>query len=100
MKNLQTLKSPKASSIMNMSLNELKEFCKTALFRFDDYQQDCADLGNDELVDYFVESYNSLENILSSLNKNTLKLKVRNEIRMIIKESEKMAIVQDLTSLA
>jgi len=97
--NFKTTKTSKGYSIMNMSLIDLKQFCINCLSRFDDYQQDCTDLDNKELEDYFVDSYNSIDKIVHSLNESNLNYKLRNEIRMIVKETEKMAIGQNLISV-
>lgn len=79
-------------SIMDCSLIKLRTICAEALQRFDNYQQICADKGKNEIVQFFVDSYNDLEKVFFHLKEGgLLSLKTRNEIRMLIKETEKYA---------
>ena len=80
-------------SIMDCSLIKLRTIVCKALQRFDDYQQICADKGKNEILDFFVDSYNELEEVFFHLKEGgLLSLKTRNEIRMLIKETEKYAL--------
>lgn len=79
-------------SIMDCSLEKLRTICAESLQRFDNYQQISADKGKNEIVDFFVSSYNELEKVFFYLKEGgLLSLKTRNEIRMLIKETEKYA---------
>ena len=80
-------------SIMDCSLIKLRTIVCKALQRFDDYQQICADKGKNEILDFFVDSYNELEEVFFHLKEGgLLSLKTRNEIRILIKETEKLAV--------
>lgn len=79
-------------SIMDCSIYDLKKICVESLQRFDNYQQLSEDQGKNEILDFFVDSYNELEEVFFHLKEGgLLSLKTRNEIRMLIKETEKHA---------
>lgn len=79
-------------SVMDCSQEKLIDICGAALQRFDDYQQLCADTGKNEIVDYFVNSYNELEKPFLHLKQGGLiSMRTRNSIRLLIKETEKYA---------
>ena len=79
-------------SIMDCSNYDLKKICVEALQRFDDYQQIFADKGKNEMVQFFVDLYDELEEVFFHLKEGgLLSLNTRNEIRLLIKETEKLA---------
>ena len=81
--------------IMNCTREKLKDICSSFLTRIDDFQQLSANAGNNELLDFFVNSYNEIEKAYFHLKMGgLLSNQSRNELRSIIKESEKMASVQ------
>ena len=78
--------------IMNCTRKKLMDICSSFLTRTDDYQQLSANAGNNELVEYFVDSYNEMEKAYFHLKMGgLLSNQSRNELRLLIKESEKMA---------
>lgn len=79
-------------SIMDCSLIKLRAIVCEALQRFDDYQQIFADKGENEMVQFFVDVYDELEEVFFHLKEGgLLSLNTRNEIRMLIKGAEKYA---------
>ena len=80
------------NSIMDCSLKKLTKICAEALQRYDNYQQLFADNGKSELVQFFVDVYDELEEVFFHLKEGGLiSLNTRNEIRMRIKGAEKYA---------
>jgi len=79
------------NSIMNFTLENLISTSKSFLLKFDDYQQMAS---NDEISQYFADSYNQLETIVFNLDSQNVSDEVRNQIRSIIKDTEKMAAVE------
>ena len=80
------------NSIMDCSLENLTKICAEALQRFDDYQQIFADKEKNEMVQFFVDVYDELEEVFFHLKeRGLLSLNTRNEIRMLIKGAEKYA---------
>ena len=82
------------TSIMNFPFAELISTSQNFLSRFDDYQQMCADKGKNEMTQYFVDSFNQLESIIFNLKEEEVTDEIRNQIRSIVKETEKMACVE------
>lgn len=82
------------TSIMNIPFAELISTSQNFLSRFDDYQQMCADKGKNEIIQYFVDSYNQLESIIFNLKEAEVTHEVRNQIRSIVKDTEKRACVE------
>ena len=82
------------TSIMNFPFAELISTSKVFLSRFDDYQQMCVDKEKNEMTQFFVDSYNQLEAIIFNLKAEDVTDEIRNEIRAIVKDTEKMACVQ------
>jgi len=81
--------------IMNCTREKLKDICSSFLTKIDDFQQLSANAGNNDAVDFFVNSYNEIEKAYFHLKMGgLLSSQSRNELRLIIKESEKMASVQ------
>jgi len=79
--------------IMNCTRTKLMEICKCFLVRTDDFQQLSVD--NSEMLDYFTVIYNDLERVYFHLKAGgLLSNSSRNELRMLIKESEQMASMQ------
>ena len=80
------------NSITDCSLEKLTKICAEALQRYDNYQQIFADKEKNELVQFFVDVYDELEEVFFHLKEGGLiSLKTRNEIRMLIKGAEKYA---------
>lgn len=83
--------------VMDCTFEKLTEICKDFLQKIDDYTQMAGEKENESLVGYFVQSYHELEAVYFHLKEGCLVTsKCRNEIRMLIKESEKMACVNFL----
>ena len=78
-------------SIMNSTLCELKDICGSFLSRFDDFQQIAGNKKKYEMMQYFTDSYYTLEEFFFQLKEGVFIEKNRNHIRMLIKETEKMA---------
>ena len=92
MKNSNTTTT--GNSIMDFNFNQLTSACLNFLSRIDDYQQMCEDHRKNEMTQFFVDSYNQLEAIIFDLQPEELTDEVRNSIRSLMKETEKMACVQ------
>ena len=79
-------------SIIDCSPAKLTTICSEALKRFDDYQQIAGDQGKNEVLNYFVNCYDEMEEVFFHLKEGgLLSLSTRNEIRMLIKCAEKCA---------
>jgi hypothetical protein len=91
---MTTSNNNNGTSIMNFPFAELISTSQNFLSRFDDYQQMCADNGENEMTQFFVDSYNQLEEIIFNLKAEDVTDEIRNQIRSIVKETEKMACVQ------
>ena len=78
---------------MNCSKKELIKTCQIFLQKFDDYEQESCELVRSDLSEYFSSSFNELEIEYKKLKKSVLKVTdvTRNRIRVLIKETEKMA---------
>ena len=80
-------------SIMDSTLDELTEICLKFLSRFDDFQQKAGDERKYEMMQYFTDSYNKLEKFFLKIKKGVFLDSNRNSLRMLIKETEKMASI-------
>ena len=93
MKNSNQLRT--GNSIMNFPKNDLFTTCRNFLNLFDDYMQKSEDQGKDDLVEYFADSFDKLEALSRKLmDGEEATLALRNQIRMLVKETEKMAIAE------
>ena len=81
--------------IMKSTVKQLSDIVLSALQRFDNYTQQSGDMKKPEMADYFNDSYNSLEEkwFKNVKNRKYVRIAVRNSMRMLIKETEKMASV-------
>ena len=84
------------TTIMDSNFLELKFIAKKALLRFDDYQQICEDDNKQDKIQYFVDAYNQLEGLIFGLKPEQVTDELRGKIRLVIKETEKMASVESL----
>ncbi len=78
-------------SIMHSTSDELKEICGRFLTRFDDFQQIAGNNKKFEMIQYFADSYDKLEEFFFQLKEGLFLESSRNRLRMLIKETEKMA---------
>ncbi len=77
---------------MDCDLAEAKKTCSLFMQKFDDYQQKASDAGRKDLIPYFVEAYNLLDKYYHSLtDENALTIDIRNDIRMTIKFTQRLA---------
>ncbi len=83
------------TSIMDCSLNDLKNILHESLNRIDDYQQMASDLNSeDDVIEYINNSYNDVECVyLHLMNGGEVSVSERNSVRMCIKETEKFVAV-------
>lgn len=84
------MKNQETKWIMNFNISETKTFIKETLRRWDDAMQDFSDKGLLEISNYISDSFADLEEILFEMPLNkTLTLEKRNEIRVLVKYTEK-----------
>jgi hypothetical protein len=92
--NFKAMTTPIVNSfgIMDAPLNEIPEICAAFIRRFDDYQQMAFDQGKHEFVDELAHAINKLEYLIVRINKTRcISPEERNDIRMTVKFTEKMA---------
>ena len=89
------------NSVMTFQDSQLEKFLKHTLNRIDDYIQLASELLDpsfENLDEYFDSSYNFLDNYYHQLKQGaSLTNKERNLIRSTIKETEKMAIANNIS---
>lgn len=81
-------------SIMHGSFRQVIFISRSFLARIDDYTQMLADTKQESSSQFFDDSYNNLETIIFDLKPEDLTPEIRNKIRSLIKETEKMASVK------
>ena len=79
---------------MKCSKSELIKTCELFLKRFDDYEQTSCELVRSDLSQYFTNSFCQLEILYRHIKDSAANVSydLRNSIRILIKETEKMAI--------
>lgn len=86
--------------IMDCSIDKLKEICLRFLQRMDDFQQLAGDKEKDDIAEEFTQLYHALEGAVLFIRDsgNDLTKDTRNQIRLVIKHSERLAVTEGLLS--
>lgn len=87
-------------TVMNSTKKQLLTICEDFLRRYDDYIQEAEDMNRPDVAAYFEQSFNELEMLYKHFENFTPTVEMRNHMRSLLKQSERVVVILTLKARA